>query len=257
MKSSIPKTESIKWAIIPARECVSFIAEETRIATLLLRSIMALSSQGPLLNLAHNRLKNNGNDLTEINYLINEQQWLGAAAKEMISEDFDPINRHGIVGMWVAIEVAIEDTVTLILKKDKFALSLLSKAGVKLPKSISDPLSENDAHNIYRRLEQFSRKNRSVAEAYIHSMSVLNIFFTLPTEIIETLSELNYVRNCILHRGGVLDERAHIEAPNLSSHIGKHLKISKEKYLHYYDAVAEFSIELLGGVGESSYCPCN
>lgn len=253
MKLSIPEIETIKWAIIPARQCVNFIAEETRIATLLHRSIIALSNQDKLLYLAHQHIKELGNDLTGINKLISDQVWLGKSAKEMISNDFDPINRNGIVGMWVAIEVAIEDTAILILRKDKSVLELLSKAGVKLPKSITNPLIESDAHKVYKRLEQFSRKNRSVAEAYIHSMSVLNIFFTLPIDIIKTLSELNYVRNCILHRGGVLDERAHIEAPNLSSHIGENYKISNEKYMNYFEAVSKFSIELLDGVGKSPY----
>jgi hypothetical protein len=254
MQSTIPNSESFNWVIGPAAECVHLIVEETRIASLLQHAIIALANQEPLLNIVRQRIKETNNDVTAIDKLILEQRGgLGQWAKELMEEDYAPINRHGIIGMWVAIEVAIEDTVVLILTKDSSSLSMISGAGIKIPKSLSDPLNEIDARRIYNRLEFHSRKGRSVAEGYIYLMSVLNVSFTLPNEFIESISELNYVRNCILHRAGVVDERVHIEAPNLSNQIGEYIKISSKQYLRYYDAVGKFSTELLNGVMKSSY----
>ncbi len=191
MQSTIPNSSAFNWVIGPATQCVSLIAEETRIASLLNRAIVALSNQEPLLDIARQRLKATNSDVKAIDRLLLEQRGgLGQWARDLIAEDFDPINRHGIIGIWVAIEVAVEDTAVLILTKDTSSLKLLADAGVKLPQSLSSPLTEADARLLYRRLENHSRKGRSVANGYTHLMSILHISVTLSSEVIHSLAEL-------------------------------------------------------------------
>lgn len=255
MSSTIPSSDSLNWVIGPATQCISLIAEETRVASVLQRAIVALSHQGPLLNIAHQRLKETGADLQAIDRLIRKQQsGLDKWAYELLAEDFDPINRHGIIGMWVALEVAVEDTAILILTKDRSALRLLEKVGIKLPQSLSLPLNERDARRvIYKRLETHSRKDRSVAQAYCYLLSILGISVTLPQDVCDTLAELNYVRNCLLHRAGIIDERSYIEAPALSVSIGIPIKVPSARYIHYFDCVGKFAQALLAGVLSSPY----
>ncbi len=253
MLSSIPNSDAFNWVIGPAAQCVSLIAEETKVASLLHRSIIAFSNQGPLLDLVRKQFLSKKQSVSNIDKLISEQKVTGPWAKQLLNNDFDPINRHGIIGLWVAVEVAVEDTVVLILIKEPSAIDLISGTGIKLPKNLSNPLSESDARRVYSRLETYSRKNRSVAEGYCHLMSVLGISVNLPNEAFKTIAELNYVRNCLLHRAGVADERSNIEAPTLGLNVGDKIKISSTQYSHYFEVVGQFAKALLNGVIHSRY----
>lgn len=253
MPSSIPNSDVFNWVIGPAGQCVSLIAEETQVASLLHRSIIALSNQGPLLDLVRRNFVSAKKAVSYIDKLISEQQDIGPWAKQLMADDFDPINRHGVIGLWVAIEVAVEDTAVLILTKDPSAIYLLSCTDIKLPKALSTPLSESDARRVYSRLEAYSRKGRSVAEGYCHLMSILRVSVAVSQETLQTLAELNYVRNCLLHRAGITDERAKTEAPSLSLKIGEKIKIPSVRYSHYFEAVGQFAQALLYGVVHSSY----
>lgn len=254
MSSTIPNSDAFNWVIGPATQCVSLIAEESRIASVLQRAIVALSHQGPLLQFVRQRLTATTADVQAIDRLILEQQGgLGQWASELMSEDFEPINKHGVIGMWVALEVAVEDTVVLVLMNDGSARQSLSNAGVKLPQSLSLPLTEADARRVYRRLEAYSRKDRSVASGYSHLLSILGISVTLSPDVISSLAELNYLRNCLLHRAGFADERSTVEAPGLSLDPGTQIKISSERYRHYFDSAGKFAQALLAGVLSSSY----
>lgn len=254
MSSTIPDSDAFNWVIGPATQCVRLIAEENRIASLVQRAIVALSHQGPLLHVMRQRLIEANLDAQAINRLIHEQEaGLGQWANDLMSQDFEPIIKHGIIGMWVALEVAVEDTAVLVLMKDKTALKLLENAGVKLPLQLSSPLTEADARRAYRRLETYSRKDRSVASGYSHLLSILGISVSLSPDVVSSLAELNYVRNCFLHRAGITDERSNVEAPALSLALGAQIKVSSKMYLHYYDVVACFAQALLAGVLSSSY----
>ena len=126
-------------------------------------------------------------------------------------------------------------------------------AGIKLPTTISLPTMESDARRIYRRLEQHARSGVAVAEGYVQLMAILQISMPLPAKAIETFSEFNYVRNCFLHRGGIVDERAAVEAPTLGLPLGAMIRISSAKYDQYFDAAAELTSALLKAVIESRY----
>ena len=84
-------------------------------------------------------------------------------------------------------------------------------------------------------------------------MDILRVSFTLSSEVTSSLAELNYVRNCLLHRAGITDERASVEAPGLSLRLGAPIKIPSARYLHYFDSVGKFAQALLAGVLSSSY----
>jgi hypothetical protein len=251
--SSIPDADAFNWVIGPAAQCVTLVGEETRIASVLQRAIVALAGQGPLLQLARHHLKRTHRPDDSIRRLLADQAGLGDWAKEIIASDYDPINRHGIIGLWVAVEVAVEDTAILILTKDVAASALVAASGVKLPQGSTTPHSEGDARRIYKRLESHSRQGRDVANGYRELLATLEVAISISAEAVATLSELNYVRNCLLHRAGFADERAPQEAPALALQIGMPIKIGSKQYLQYFDAVAEFAQALLKGVIGSRY----
>jgi hypothetical protein len=241
------------WLVGPAGSCISLVAEETRIASLLQTSIIALANQQPLLDAVRRQLRRARGSQDAINQLIARQQTVGQWARDLIRDDFHPINAHGIIGLWVAIEVTVEDTAVLILTRDVHALPKVSSLGVRVPQTT--PLSESDARRVYRRLESHTREGRSVIDGYSYMLSVLDVTCSVSHDVSTVLSELNYVRNCILHRGGRVDERAAVEAPALNLALGSPILVDSKRYKKYFNAVAEFAQALLAGVLRSRYMP--
>jgi len=254
MQTTIPNSDAFNWVIAPAGQCVIYVGEETRNASVLQKAVSALAHQAPMLEITRQRMIAEGADISGIDQLLALQYGgLEQSAKDLIAADFEPINRHGLVGLWVAVEVTVEDTAVLILLKEPTTHSRLISAGVKLPNGLSNPLTESDARRIYRRLDTFSRKGVSVAEGYIRLLSILQISLVLPADVVAVLSELNYVRNCLLHRVGIVDERAATEAPGLSLPLGASIKVPNARYLQYFDAATAFSLALLDAVIKSPY----
>lgn len=253
MPSSIPNADAFNWVIGPAGQCVSLVGEETRVASVLQRAIAALAHQGPLLQLARQQLQRAHRPDAQIKRLLAEQVGLGQWAEELITDDYDPINRHGIIGLWVAVEVAVEDTAILILAKEASAAPLVATAGFRMPQTSSVPPSEDDARRIYKRLEAHARKGRNVADGYRELLAILGVSISISDEATAILSELNYVRNCLLHRAGFADALAATEAPGLDLVVGAPIKIGSKQYMRYFDGVAHFAQALLKGVIASPY----
>jgi hypothetical protein len=252
--STIPSSDSFNWIIGPARQCLLYIGEETANSGNLHRAVTALAYQAPMLELSRQRLVAAGEDAAGINRLIAEQKGgLEAWALHAIATDYDSINRHALIGLWVAIEVAVEDTAALILTKEPTSIGLVASARSKVPSKISRPLTESDARRIYRSLEGYARNGVSVAVGYCRLLSILGVAVSLPTDVVSMLSEINYVRNCLLHRGGIVDEKAAAEAPYLGLPLGEKIKISSERYLLYFDAIALFGKAFMDGVLQSPY----
>ena len=253
MATMIPSSDVVNWIIGPVGRCALYIGEETVNAGQLKRAITSLAYQGPFLELGRQHGKSKGLDVTGLDRIISEQQSNSLWAQERINGDHELIHRNGIVALWAYVEVAIEDTAVLVLTKEPASLALLTAAGIKLPTTISLPTMESDARRIYRRLEQHARSGVAVAEGYVQLMAILQISMPLPAKAIETFSEFNYVRNCFLHRGGIVDERAAVEAPTLGLPLGAMIRISSAKYDQYFDAAAELTSALLKAVIESRY----
>ncbi len=91
--AEIPGGYSLNWVIAPAGRCVGLIAEETVMASLIQRGIIALDGQTALLECAQRELARAGQPNDAIfAKLIAEQLPLEKSAKELMEVDFHPIN---------------------------------------------------------------------------------------------------------------------------------------------------------------------
>lgn len=243
----------ITWVSDPAFRCVKYIAEETIHAATLQRAIIALSHQDWLLKCAREKVIKERKPVALINSLIEQQKYLGKWARDIVSGDYEGINKHGVVGIWVAIEVAVEDTAVGVLINYPGIAQSVANAGVKIPSNLPSVLSENDARRIYNRIERALRQDKSVVDGYTAVLASVDIQMTVPSQAIPIIDEFNYVRNCFLHRGGIVDERVNAEAPDLKLTPGEKLKISSGAFLRYFDAAGEFAKALLHATKSSSY----
>ena len=163
------------------------------------------------------------------------------------------VHRHSLVGLWCVIETTVEDTVLLILEHTSDVKSMIANARLKVK---GFPINSTDVsgfHKVYSSLERQTRAGRTVAEGYQALLGVFGLSISLSQKNIETLAEINEVRNCILHRGGVIDARSAIASPSLTTLVGCQIHIDRKKYQSYYNAIAAFAQALLEAVTSSSY----
>lgn len=253
MASTIPDADAVNWIIGPAGRCVSYASEETRVAAVLQRSLVVLSGLDPFLGLARHALGATGKPTRAIDSLLTEQKTLGPWSKELLDVKLHPINSHALIGLWTAVEVAVEDTACLILMKDPEALEKVIRAGVRWQKSSAASIDEQVSRKVYARFERLTRKTQSVGEAYCQMLSTLGVPLSLDVETLLTLAEINYVRNCLLHRGGIADQRSTVEALRLNLQVGQEIRVTSELYQRYFQAVGEFAQAFLKATIESKY----
>lgn len=246
-------TATPNWIWGPTFKCVSLITEEVQTATMLYHAVFAFANMETILKAAGQYLRQARQSDVSVKKLIAANQTLGKWAQDLVKDDYQAVTVHSLIGLWATVEVAVEDTATLILANDPDALAHVETAGVKLPKDLSNPLTDADARRVYKRLEGHGGKDGGIGESYCRMLAVLGVKITVTPEATATLTELNYVRNCFLHRGGVVDERATSEAPNLDTPLGEKIRISESQAKQYLEGVSKFAMALLAGVGESRH----
>jgi hypothetical protein len=252
---TIPNAAVHNWIISPATRCILAVGEGARIGGLLHRALIVIAGQESVLHLAHKFAKISGQAEEPILRLLAEQPGLTAWSKEILNNDLHEINVSSVISLWASLEVAVEDTATLVLQNDAQSLADLIAIGVKPPKeATSHPLDESTARRVFTRAEQVSRGNgRSIAEAYQHVLTTIGVPVSVASLVLAKLAELNYVRNCLLHRGGVVDAKVVQEAPQLGLAPGDQVLVGKQAYIDYFDAVGEFAKSLLSGAMNSRH----
>lgn len=244
---TIPASDSYNWVIVPVTRCIQSVADGARLSGLLQRAVASLASQEALLCQLEALLRLMGKDVP-----VAEEGSIPAAgwtqwAKELIDSGLHEVHAPGVIALWASLEVTVEDTVTLILVNDAQALADVVAAGVRPSQSWPRPLDESNARRVFARFEQVSRGTRSIAQAYAHMLQVLGVHASVPPHVLETVAELNYVRNCILHRGGIVDSRASQEAPKIGLSVGDTVRVERDDYLRYFGAVGAFAQQVLEG----------
>jgi hypothetical protein len=250
----IPNSDALNWVIGPVTRAIAYVGAETMIAGTLLRSLTVLEGHEVFLRLAREKFAEAGAEegLPKIDELLAQAPALSRGAAELRENDYSVVNGHSMVGIWSAIEVAVEDTVVLILSKEASALSMVVNAGVKTASFEPGPVSEEDARRLFSRLERQPHGDLKIGEFYVHLLGIFGIRLNCSRHTLSKLEEINNVRNSILHRGGIIDDRA-AQSGSLRPFLGKQFPVTQARYLEYFDAIGDFLKEMLNGVIASGY----
>lgn len=228
--------------------------------SLLTRSVIAANAQRGLLTLARG-ISSQKNDLPTIaafDRLIQEQGLIEEKARDLISTDFHALNVQGMLSLWVAIEVAVEDAVLAVLMNDEpSARKIIASFTKGKPDILAGPLSEESANLVFKRMERAAREQLTVMDAYCWLLQTVHVQMQLLDEESKVLNELYCVRNCVMHRGGIVDGEVLQKAPKLGVALGAQVHINKDSYHRYIDAGNGFATKLLGAVLASPYIKTN
>jgi hypothetical protein len=241
------------WIMVPIGNCIKYIAEEIALTSLIHKSMSTLKGSGPLFKLAMQQLLKAKKPVANIDYLLAEQPYLVKSANELLNSDFDTINRHSLVSMWGSIEIALEDTIVLILMNDPTAIDALTNLSVKTKGFNKTAITEEDARKLYSRFERLIRSNLTVGDGYCKMLCSLSININCHNNVLDKLNEINSVRNCLLHKGGIIDEKAANLCPSLRPYKNCKFQIGEKLYLEYYEAISLFSQAFLESVVKSKY----
>ena len=236
--------------LAPAVRCVESIASQAKLAHTLQSATIALANQKPLLQVAKLIAVTSKVDAEPFNQLLKRQESLEIWANEVLSQHHHATNLPALLNIWAAIEALVEDTSTLILQYEESAVEALSSAGIKTGKT--HPRTEDEARALYEKSLLFFKKD-GLVNGFISLLHCIGLHLGIGKDVIDSLRELNYIRNCTLHRNGVVEFRVRKEAPTLVNPIGTPIVIDSMLFLKYYDACSEFAKAIIPAIGNSQY----
>jgi hypothetical protein len=251
--STIPNSDAFCWVIGPAGRCVSSVAQGIFTASQIHRTIASVANQSLLLQFAHEKALEKGGYSEELARWMREQVDLSKWAIAQMQSDLHDLHFTGVISLWTSLEVAVEDTAILILVKDQTIIPTLQASGLKLSKNVIAASNETDARRVYVQIERQLRGPDSKVAAFCRVLQNLGIAVHLPADVEAKIRELNYVRNCLLHRGGIVDELVSTEAPALNLAVDKSIRVGRDAHLSYYEAVSTFAKNLLQAAIQSHY----
>ncbi len=233
----------------PIHTCACFLVEELAISTVSKRGLITLENVRPLLQQVSRILKEKGSRNHKIlepilaDSVLNEK-----TAKWARENDFAALHRHGLIAMWSAVEVTTEDIFIDVLCNDPTAFDRLKEVGVEFPRKLSQPLTELDARRAFRSAESHLRKTFSLSDSICEMFGSLRINFTIAPDVLMFIDEINAVRNCILHRGGLINDQDIKAVPSLAQKKGERFVISEEYHKKVYDTLSAFTNAMGKGV---------
>lgn len=229
-----------------------FISDESSIANYTIMSIIATEYSPIILQTASKQVKKSKNKKASdgIRALIANAPAQAKWAKEQRENDFSVIISHNLIANWAAFEACMEDVVLAILINDNEAIKKISDAGIKYKITSNDSLSEDDARNIYHKMENKFRKDFDVIGAFEKKLSLFNLDGDIDSDLRATLCEINSIRNCLLHRSGIIDKKAVDQAPSLKPFLDKKVHISRRDLDKCFRAMVDYLSVLLERIGK-------
>lgn len=244
-----------EWILGPIDRAVLFVGEEAKVGGLLQRALIHIEKGRPLLELAakHLRAKGGIKAADPIQRLLQaapvHEQW----AMELRETDYALLNAHSLVAIWGALEVCVEDIVVAILARDPGAIASVSAAGVRFDSNkLSSPLAEEDLRILYRKIEDVVRVKHDVVQTQENVLNIFGLSAACPGHK-DALLSANALRNAIVHRGGIIDDKAVRQAPALAPQLGAKCIIKCADFLRYHEAVSACLVALVGSVVASPY----
>lgn len=245
---------SFMLILAPILASIEYVAEETKVNGLLKRALAHIELGRPLLEYALIKLEeSNISDTSPLSRLLTDAPIQEEWAIELRSSDYSTLHSHSLVSIWGVLESCLENLVVTILMNDADIFQKLTSSGLKIdPSKIASGINEEDARALYQKIENHVRVKGNIVLTYEAVLSLFDLSAAC-LQHTESLLSANALRNCIMHRGGIIDKKAINQAPELSLWLGKKYNLTSDDYLKYYDAVTAWLSSLLDSAIKSKY----
>lgn len=234
----------------PIARAVSSVVAQAKLAHTLQTATIALAGQGPLLLLAQKTLSQEIKAQHAISELIRRQRSLEIWAREVQDNSNHDINLPALINIWVTIEALCENLCVVILFTDASALGCLKRINQKIDETMT--VTEESAREAYK-LSLAKVKGGGLIHGFLTVFAAIGFTPELSTSCISGLNELNYLRNCTLHRAGIVEPRKEKEAPSFPFCIGDQIVVSDQLFTRLYDPATEFLQSLIPSLVKSGH----
>jgi len=168
-------------------------------------------------------------------------------AQREVDRGFPLLHAHALVGLWSALEAAIEDisVAWLVAKPEILLRPEFSKIRVPIAEylffSVEDQMSYLTAE-VQRDLKVEFKQGVTRFEKVLDA---LDMGGTVPEKVRRAIYEAQQMRNCLAHRGKYADRRLVESCPWLKLEAGQELLITHKKFEYYLRAIQMYCLILL------------
>lgn len=251
---TIERDPTINWILGPVGACVDYLAVEMAMAGVMVRGVQLMPLVPLLMEVAAGEFERHlgAQSTAPIKAFLDQDMAFEGMAEKLAENDFALANSHTLVSLWAGIESCVEDTVVLALINDEKTVDAVRRE-VRLRGHSSGLLEEPEARRAFRALERTARQTNSVLETYDWCLSLLEVYRIPGSDLSDSLTEINALRNSIMHNTGIADERTVRSAPTLNLKPGDQIRLSRDELRSYYDSMSSFVQEVLKGVIKSRH----
>lgn len=179
---------------------------------------------------------------------------LAKEANQLFSSHHQTLRYPYLVGLWSIMEVAFDELILRILINDPEASTKLHSADIRV-KTIYDIGSKQWATDALKQLEKSAISNSGgrVFEIHKNCLNPFGIILEYPEIKREYIEEINQYRNCILHRQGVIDEKAIKICPKLTPLLGMPINLSDEHFNYLLELLPNYLLAWIAALMYSPY----
>jgi hypothetical protein len=172
-------------------------------------------------------------------------------SRNIIANEFSKTNSHILVAMWNTLQTTIENMLALLLKKQQVRDDIVN---LDIPKRWKNKLANETDEEVFL---QFVTSWKPVGDNVLDKIEMKLSFFDLSGQVSSELEanmvELNALRNCLVHRAGLVDNKLIEAAPTLNFSFGDQILVNKDMLHKAYDTVSQFGVELLHRINRCKY----
>ena len=249
-EKTIGKANGIpRWALDPFRQFVEYSKQETELLRLARGSILRTSKIGGLAEALYNLEKADRKRAPRgERKKLNEALATARLAEQEAKNGFPLLNAHSLVGIWGALEALAEDVVIafLVNKPDLMKNERLSR--IRVPLGEFESLTRED--RMRRVLTLAQRETAGIAggvATFEQVLELVGLDGEVPDDQRKVLWEAGNIRNVVVHRMSIADQRLVDGCPWLGYSVGDRVVVTD--VMKYHLAMLEYCLRIADRVG--------
>ncbi|WP_154224543.1 hypothetical protein [Marinicella rhabdoformis] len=248
------KTEQPNDFMSPIGRLINELNDQLMIATHIEQSTTALRNTPSLLKTIKKIPEvNQQTELMKgINYLEEHTKATIQQTNKILVDDFSKTNSQILTAMWNSLLTSIENIQTKLLLKTEVRQDIIASA--KLTKKWQGQLArETDEDELRFFLKGWKTSGNNIVEYIESKWAYFDLSAPVANDVKAELIEMHQLRNCLVHRAGIVDKKTAEQASTLKLTVGQPLTISKSMLLKYHKAAGNYAVSLLCRIPKCKY----
>ena len=247
MTSKVPN-----YAADPLRAYLRYWDESSGLLYMSMQAIGALRGMPRLIKALEAFPSYEGQEATSKVHLTLEEATRHAEfAEKEVDEGFPLLHAHTLVGLWGALEVAIDDLLVGILANEPTLLQNDSFGKIRVPLADFQVLETDERMRLL--IRELGRTPGAGRRQGVDQFEALLSHFALSgdveRQVKQDILEINHVRNVIVHRGSLADRRLTQCCPWMDLRIGDKVLVTPVGFRRYSQALESYVLEITYRVG--------